>query len=157
MQAARSAWVMPFHQPQTMAGGPTQPLSSPEGSSSSGQQQDTANWAPLGTTSQVTLIAGLVRLEKISQPLLEVSGYEQYCPALFWGCQHCCPQGPWQQQEAFLPTAQVDFHIPFTFEVYFPPITQTLHSKPHKVWQKRAFPQNLLHLGWACLAVLGRL
>lgn len=49
---------------------------------------------PSGTTSQVTLIAGLAKLEKISQPLLEVSGYEQCCPVPFWGCQHCLPPGP---------------------------------------------------------------
>lgn len=104
-----------------------------------------ANQAPLGTTSQATMIAGLAVLESISQPLPEVSGYEQCCPALFWGCQHCVPPGP-------MAAVRFPAHRTSCLSCSHPSHRWTLHSKSHKVWQIRAFSQNLLHLGWGCPA-----
>lgn len=84
---------------------------------------------------------GLAVLERISQPLLGVSGCEQCCPAPFRGCQHCLPPGP---------MAAVGFPAIFLSHLNFISHQSrrwALHSKPHNVWQIRSFPQNLLHLG----------
>lgn len=100
---------------------------------------------PSHTTSQATMIARLAVLESISQPLPEVSGYEQCCPTLFWGCQHCLPPGP-------MAAVRFPAHRTSCLSCSHPSHRWTLHSKSHKVWQIRAFSQNLLHLGWGCPA-----
>lgn len=60
----------------------------------------------------------------------------------FGALSSVCPQGPWQHW-GFLPMGQIDFHVPFTFLVYFPPIMQVDPSlkAPPGVTNKGNYPK----------------
>lgn len=153
-QAARSARVRPFHQVLTMSLTTTltvaltcqvAPASLPppqRGAAPVGSKMGPSRPHLAGNHDCWISNVGLAILEGMSQPLLEACGYEQCCPAPFWGSQQCLSQGP-RQHWGFLPIGQIDFHVPFTLEVYFPPITQVDPSlkTPPGVANKGHYPK----------------